>query len=96
MASLQSPIDLTKAIGSSINVVNQARGGGNGLQLQGLSSSGKFKYNFRLKPTVISVYKDTLYKDNLGKIWPKPTLFDFGPSLYKDNLGKNNQKGIFS
>ena len=21
------------------------------------------------------VFKDTLYKDNLGKIWPKPTLF---------------------
>ena len=38
--------------------------------------------------TVISVYKDTLYKDNLGKIWPKPKLLDFGPSLYKDNLGK--------
>jgi hypothetical protein len=34
--------------------------------------------------TVISVYKDTLYKDNLGEIWPKPTLLDFGPSLYKD------------
>ena len=33
--------------------------------------------------TVISVYKD-----NLGKIWPKPTLLDFGPTLYKDNLGK--------
>ena len=31
------------------------------------------------------------YKDNLGEIWPKPTLLDFGPSLYKDNLGKNSR-----
>ena len=40
LAALQSPVDLTKAIGSSINVVTQARGGGTGLQLQGPSSSG--------------------------------------------------------
>ena len=41
-----------------------------------------------LKGTVVSVYKDTLDKDNLGKIWPKPTLFGFSPSFYEDNLGK--------
>ena len=34
------------------------------------------------------VYKDTLYKDNMAEIWPKPTLFYFGPTLYKDNLEK--------
>ena len=33
-----------------------------------------------LRSTVISVYMDTLYKDNLRKIWPKPTLFYFAPS----------------
>jgi hypothetical protein len=37
----------------------------------------------------------SVYKDNLGKIWPKPTLFDFGPSLYKDNLGKFPKKDRF-
>jgi p90 ribosomal S6 kinase len=47
LASLQSPVDLTKAIGSSINVVNQARGGGNGLQLAKLNESGLF--NRRMK-----------------------------------------------
>jgi hypothetical protein len=34
-----------------------------------------------LKGTVVSVYKDTLDKDNLDK----PTLFGFSPSFYKDN-----------
>ena len=24
--------------------------------------------------TVVCVYKDTLYKDNMAEIWPKPTL----------------------
>jgi hypothetical protein len=38
------------------------------------------------KVTVVSVYKD-----NLRKIWPKPTLLDFGPFLYKDNLGKTQR-----
>ena len=28
--------------------------------------------------TVVSINKDTLYKDNLRKIRPRPTLFDFG------------------
>ena len=25
--------------------------------------------------TVVFVYKDTLYKHNISKIWPKPTFF---------------------
>ena len=38
---------------------------------------------------MVCVYKDTLFKDNMAEIWPKPTLFDFGPSLNKDNMAKN-------
>ena len=41
LVALQSPVDQTKAIGTAINVVNQARGSGNGgLQLAGLKESG--------------------------------------------------------
>jgi hypothetical protein len=48
-------------------------------------------FKFRsLWTTVVCVYKDTLYKDNMAEIWPKPTLFDFGPSLNKDNMAKNS------
>ena len=43
LVALQSPVDQTKAIGTAINVVNQARGSGNGgLQLAGLKESGIF------------------------------------------------------
>jgi hypothetical protein len=45
--------------------------------------------------TVVCVYKDTLYKDNMAEIWPKPTLFDFGPSLNKDNMAKNSKGSFF-
>jgi hypothetical protein len=49
------------------------------------------RYNFQVvKNTVISVYKDTLYKDNLGKIWPKPTLRTIWENFAKDNLGKSH------
>ena len=45
LVALQSPVDQTKAIGTAINVVNQARGSGNGgLQLAGLKESGIFDF----------------------------------------------------
>ena len=47
------------------------------------------------KYTVVCGYKDTLYKDNMAEIWPKPTLFDFGPSLNKDNMAKNAKRSFF-
>jgi hypothetical protein len=36
--------------------------------------------------TVMCVYKDTLCKDHMAEILPKPTLFDFGPPLNKDDM----------
>jgi hypothetical protein len=30
----------------------------------------------------------------MAEIWPKPTLFYFGPSLYRDNMAKY-PKGLF-
>ena len=47
----------------------------------------KFKVNMAI--TVVCVYKETPYKDNMAEIWPKPTPFDFGPSLNKDNMAKS-------
>ena len=44
--------------------------------------------------TVVCVYKDTLYKDNMAEIWPKPTLLDFGrPSIR--TIWQKIQKGLF-
>ena len=44
--------------------------------------------------TVVCVYKDTLYKDNMAEIWPKPTLWDFGrPSIR--TIWQKIQKGLF-
>jgi hypothetical protein len=32
----------------------------------------------------------------MAEIWPKPTLFDFGPSLNKDNMAKIFKRVFFS
>ena len=51
--------------------------------------------SFRKKVTLVSVYEDTHYKYNLGKIWPKPMIFYSCPSAYKDNLRDKSTGYIF-
>jgi hypothetical protein len=51
---------------------------------------------FRTKScTVVCIYKDTFYKDNMAEIWPKPTFFYFGPSLNMDNMAKIFKRVVF-